>query len=277
VLEIDDVGSRPPCQRMQRRHCNHDTDREQQTPVELIVARPERQGQVDLAALDEARSAGAALFDETDVDAWTRPQVPRQERRQDALDHLRRASDPKAPDLAAAHRVCMLGELVDTVEELAAPAQEGFAFARQANPTPGALEEPNAELRLGWFIQAHEGVRLVWHYGYWPESFSSLYLKRPERKIALIVLANRDGLSAPFLLGAGDVTRSPFANSFLRIFVHEERVGHALPDPRWSQSNEGFKAELAQLAPPTGGYRYDLERASHDLLTRWLDERRRAR
>jgi hypothetical protein len=120
-------------------------------------------------------------------------------------------------------------------------------------------------------------VRLVWHYGYWPESFSSLYLKLPERKISLIVLANGDGLSAPFLLGAGDVTRSPFANSFVRIFVREGSVGHALPDPRWSQSNEGFNAELAQLATPTGGYRYDLERASHELLTRWLDERRRAR
>jgi len=129
---------------------------------------------------------------------------------------------------------------------------------------------------LGWFIQAHEGVRLVWHYGYWPESFASLYLKLPERKIALIVLANSDGLSAPFLLGAGHVTRSPLANSFLRIFVREESLGHALPDPRWSQSNEGFNAELAQLATPTGGYRYDLERASHELLTRWLDERRRA-
>ena len=35
---------------------------------------------------------------------------------------------------------------------------------------------------LGWFIQAHEGVRLVWHYGYWPESFSSLYLKLPSER-----------------------------------------------------------------------------------------------
>lgn len=131
----------------------------------------------------------------------------------------------------------------------------------------------NLPYGLGWFIQAHEGVRLVWHYGYWPESFSSPHLKLPERKIALIVLANSDGLSAPFLLGAGDVTRSPFANSFLRIFVREESWGHALPDPRWSQSNEGFNAELWQLATPTGGYRCDSERASHELLTRWLDER----
>ena len=129
---------------------------------------------------------------------------------------------------------------------------------------------------LGWFIQSHEGTRLVWHYGYWPESFSSLYLKLPERKIALIVLANSDGLSAPFFLGAGDLIRSPFANSFLRIFLRETSLGRALPDPRWSQSSDRFNAEIEQLATQTGHYRYDAEKASHELLTRWLDERRRA-
>jgi CubicO group peptidase (beta-lactamase class C family) len=129
---------------------------------------------------------------------------------------------------------------------------------------------------LGWFIQSHDGARLVWHYGYWPESFSSLYLKLPERKISLILLANSDGLSAPFLLGAGDVMRSAFANSFLRIFVREESLGRALPDPPWSQSSDRFNAEIEQIAAQTGRYRYDAERVSHELLTRWLDERRRA-
>jgi CubicO group peptidase (beta-lactamase class C family) len=129
---------------------------------------------------------------------------------------------------------------------------------------------------LGWFIQPYEGVRLVWHYGYWPESFSSLYLKLPERNIALILLANSDGLSAPFSLGAGDATRSSFANSFLRIFVREESLGRVLPDPRWSQSNDRFNAEVEQIATQTGSYRYQAEKISHELLTRWLDDRRRA-
>src|SRR4030095_2700462 len=129
---------------------------------------------------------------------------------------------------------------------------------------------------LGWFIQSHDGARLVWHYGYWPESFSSLYLKLPERKISLILLANSDGLSAPFLLGAGDVMRSAFANSFLRIFVREERLGRALPDPPWSQSSDRFNAEIEQIAAQTGRYRYDAERVSHELLTRWAGETRRA-
>jgi CubicO group peptidase (beta-lactamase class C family) len=129
---------------------------------------------------------------------------------------------------------------------------------------------------LGWFIQSYEGIRLVWHYGYWPESFSSLYLKLPERKIALILLANSDGLSAPFVLGAGDVTRSPFASSFLRIFEREASLGRPLLDPRWSQPTDRFNAEIERLAAQSGSYRYDAETGSHELLTRWLDERRRA-
>lgn len=68
---------------------------------------------------------------------------------------------------------------------------------------------------LGWFIQQHKGARLVWHYGYWPGSFSALYLKIPARAATLFLLANSDGLSRPFKLGQGDVTVSDFARAFL--------------------------------------------------------------
>jgi CubicO group peptidase (beta-lactamase class C family) len=68
---------------------------------------------------------------------------------------------------------------------------------------------------LGWFVQPHHGIRLVWHYGYWPGSFSSLYLKVPAKNVTLILLANGDGLSREFPLGFGDVRRSAFARAFL--------------------------------------------------------------
>jgi len=75
---------------------------------------------------------------------------------------------------------------------------------------------------LGWFVQRQNGIRLVWHYGYWPQSFSSLYLKVPERDLTFVLLANSDALSAPFNgLGLGDVMTSPFATAFLRAFVNE--------------------------------------------------------
>ena len=75
---------------------------------------------------------------------------------------------------------------------------------------------------LGWFVQTYRGERLVWHYGYWPGSFSALYLKIPRRRRTLFLLANSDGLSQPFpSLGKGDVTESAFA----AVFLNSELAG----------------------------------------------------
>jgi CubicO group peptidase (beta-lactamase class C family) len=72
---------------------------------------------------------------------------------------------------------------------------------------------------LGWFVQAYNGERLVWHFGYEPDAYSSLILKIPSRRLTLILLANSDGLSAPFDLSKGDVTSSLFALTFLKFFL----------------------------------------------------------
>ncbi len=72
---------------------------------------------------------------------------------------------------------------------------------------------------LGWFVQNYNGEKLVWHYGHFPDAFSSLILKVPGRRLTLILLANSDGLSGPFSLSQGDVTSSLFARTFLRLFL----------------------------------------------------------
>jgi CubicO group peptidase (beta-lactamase class C family) len=71
---------------------------------------------------------------------------------------------------------------------------------------------------LGWFVQTYRGEPIVWHFGLVPNAYSSLIIKVPSRHLTLILLANSDGLSAPFELDAGDVTRSLFATLFLRLF-----------------------------------------------------------
>jgi CubicO group peptidase (beta-lactamase class C family) len=72
---------------------------------------------------------------------------------------------------------------------------------------------------LGWFVQRYNGEPLVWHFGLAKNSYSSLLLKVPNRQLTLILLANSDGLSAPYSLDKGDVTTSAFAKVFLRLFV----------------------------------------------------------
>ena len=76
---------------------------------------------------------------------------------------------------------------------------------------------------MGWFVQECEGMRLVWHYGHQP-TYSSLILKVPQEGLTLILLANSDGLSASFNLGGGDVLESPFAATFVRLFIDGETI-----------------------------------------------------
>ena len=70
-------------------------------------------------------------------------------------------------------------------------------------------------------VQEHEGVELIWPYGQ-QITYSSLILKAPEEELALILLANSDGASAPFNLGDGNVLRSPFAVTFINLFTDVE-------------------------------------------------------
>lgn len=72
---------------------------------------------------------------------------------------------------------------------------------------------------LGWFVEEVEGVRLVWHYGWFPPTVSALYLKVPERGLTLLLLSNCDGLSAGMAWTAVGVRASPFARLFLDHFV----------------------------------------------------------
>jgi CubicO group peptidase (beta-lactamase class C family) len=72
---------------------------------------------------------------------------------------------------------------------------------------------------LGWFVQTYNGERVVWSFGSIANASSALVLHVPSRKLTLVLLANSDGLNTAGSLGAGDVTVSPFARLFLRLFL----------------------------------------------------------
>src|SRR5262249_52757985 len=80
----------------------------------------------------------------------------------------------------------------------------------------GAVPMPTG---LGWFVQGYNGQPIVWQFGLIADAYSSLIVKVPNRGLTFILLANSDGLSAPFALSAGDVTSSLFARLFLKSFV----------------------------------------------------------
>ena len=62
---------------------------------------------------------------------------------------------------------------------------------------------------MGWFVQEDEGTKLVWHYGWAPHAYSSLYLKVPEKGVTLILLANSDGAMDDRPPTAGDEIGHP--------------------------------------------------------------------
>ena len=84
---------------------------------------------------------------------------------------------------------------------------------------PSAVPTGRQPHGLGWFVQDYQGQRVVWQFGVVPSASSSIVIKVPDRQLTLVLLANSDGLVAPFGLEAGDVTTSVFAQLFLRLFL----------------------------------------------------------
>jgi CubicO group peptidase (beta-lactamase class C family) len=89
-------------------------------------------------------------------------------------------------------------------------------LTRQAAWTQAAAHLPTG---LGWFVQSYNGQPVVWQFGQIEDAYSSLIVKLPNRGLTFILLANSDGLTAPFALDKGDVTTSIFARLFLRVHV----------------------------------------------------------
>ncbi len=76
---------------------------------------------------------------------------------------------------------------------------------------------------LGWFVTEYRGTRLIWHYGHWGTGFSAIYLKVPERRLSLVMLANSEALADhQFQVEGGDITNNVFACNFLHTFVFED-------------------------------------------------------
>ena len=110
---------------------------------------------------------------------------------------------------------------ISTVLDLAKfdSAIDGAVLLHRESMTTMWSNQSGMPTGLGWFVQNYNGQKVVWQFGNTPGAYSSLILKVPDRHLTLILLANSDGLSAPFPLQDGDVTSSLFARTFLRLFI----------------------------------------------------------
>jgi len=161
--------------------------------------------------------------------------------------------------------------LISTVRDLAAydSALDAHAFVRPGTQQLAWMPAVSSDGRpldygLGWFVRDYRWQRFLWHYGYWPDAFSSLIVKAPAHGLSLILLANSDGLSAGFY-ESGGLETNPIACEFLRIFVFEPQLGRRLPDPKWSADTAASRAELEALSSSTR-YDYSCERGDAQLV-----------
>ena len=77
----------------------------------------------------------------------------------------------------------------------------------------------NLPAGLGWFVQSYNREAVVWQFGRIKDAYSALLVKVPNRGLTFILLANSDGLAAPFTGSTWDVTASAFAKTFLLMYV----------------------------------------------------------
>jgi tetratricopeptide (TPR) repeat protein len=146
----------------------------------------------------------------------------------DAPANVRAGSLP-APGLSAANGV------ISTASDLAK-----YAIALERNGV--AMEEskllmfaPTRSMHgedlpygLGWFAQDYQGERIVWHFGQ-EDSYASLFVRVPARKLTLIVLANSNAMSDAFRLLEGSVARSlPVLYFFKDVVLDRSAVTGAM-------------------------------------------------
>jgi CubicO group peptidase (beta-lactamase class C family) len=130
--------------------------------------------------------------------------------RVDAKGKATRSSYPATPLTAA-------DGLISTVRDLARfdDALNDGILLRPSTLATAWSRSGGSPMGLGWFVQTYKGERVIWHFGLIKDAYSALIVKVPGRGLTFFLLANSDGLSAPFPLAAGDVTVSPFAKVFL--------------------------------------------------------------
>ncbi|QTD54677.1 serine hydrolase domain-containing protein [Parasphingorhabdus cellanae] len=78
---------------------------------------------------------------------------------------------------------------------------------------------PRGDYRWGWFAQDWQDKRLYWHSGWEPDRYSAIYLKIPEKRLTLILLANNENLWWGNPFSAAEIHKSPVVAEFLTKFA----------------------------------------------------------
>jgi CubicO group peptidase (beta-lactamase class C family) len=177
-----------------------------------------------------------------------------------------RSLDPAAGIVSTVLDLAKYDAAIDRHRFISAEMQQRV-FSPNANSSGNPLP-----YSLGWFVEESHGLRLIWHYGHWPDDYSTLILKIPSRHLTMIALANSDALSATFYR-TGGVETNPLACEFIRLFV-EPVHGTGVKDPDWTLGPDRVLASLAALRKTSSVYDYSCDEKAALGIKQYLDERR---
>ena len=76
---------------------------------------------------------------------------------------------------------------------------------------------------LGWFVTYDKGLKMIWHTGWWT-GYSALFVKIPEKDITLIILANSQDLTRPFMIKNTTGLLNPFHKNLNRNLLASDFV-----------------------------------------------------
>lgn len=136
------------------------------------------------------------------------------------------------------------GGIVSTVNDLAKyeiALSEGVIVPKGAEEkllrSADFISGDRSPYGFGWYFQCHEGVKLMWHGGWDPDSgYSALYLRAPKKGIAMIALANSEnGLWWGNSLTEAQVEKSALAKLFIDTFIDQSDHHYDSDCPRKSK------------------------------------------
>ncbi|MGY2901870.1 hypothetical protein ACVWVY_000891 [Bradyrhizobium sp. URHC0002] len=131
-------------------------DRCKQPPVIGIIS-GWNEGEVNIAAFEPIRNAGATIFDQVDIHGWVSAPIGRQKIGEHCLHVLGAATNPQRACLSDFQRACTLTEGLDVLQEPATASQQVLAFGCQFDPAADAIEQGNSKLGLESLNLARSG------------------------------------------------------------------------------------------------------------------------
>ncbi len=139
------------------------------------------------------------------------------------------------------------------------------SLTRLATPSR-AVDGTLLPVSLGWFAQNVQGQKVMWSFGQDdPEHSGALLIRLPDHNLSVFILANTNVLSDPFRMLMGDVTKSPFAMSFLRLFAFS---GRGDPLGRPERGEPDIEQRLVELEA-AGRYLFRDELIGWALIDLW--------